>query len=126
MATINHKDIPDGERHEPKGAATATAGQVYVASGSGSGTWRSIISKFTASLTPTVVSAHTNSVQVYTVTGITTSQTLLNIIPPSTTGDTVIGSARITAANEVTVTWGNVQNSNRTPPAGTYTFVVAT
>jgi hypothetical protein len=39
MATINHKDIPDGERHEPKGVSTATAGQVYVASGSGSGVW---------------------------------------------------------------------------------------
>jgi hypothetical protein len=125
MATINHKDIPDGERHEPKGVSTATAGQVYVASGSGSGTWLSLISKITASLTPTAVTANDSVAQVYTVTGITTSQTLLNVIPPSNTGDTVIGSARITGANEVTVTWANVHNSSATPPAGTYTFVVA-
>jgi hypothetical protein len=125
MATINHKDIPDGERHEPKGVSTATAGQVYVASGSGSGTWLFLISKITASLTPTAVTSNDSVAQVYTVTGITTSQTLLNVIPPSNTGDTVIGSARITGANEVTITWANVHNSSATPPAGTYTFVVA-
>ena len=125
MATINHKDIPDGERHEPKGVSTATAGQVYVASGSGSGSWRFLISKFTASLTPTAVTGHSRSEQVYTVTGITTSQTLLNVIPPSNTDGAVIGSARITGANEVTVGWGNVTSTNKTPPAGVYTFVVA-
>ena len=125
MATINHKDIPDGERHEPKGVSTATAGQVYVASGSGSGSWRFLISKFTASLTPTAVTGHSSSEQVYTVTGITTSQTLLNVIPPSNTDGAVIGSARITGANEVTVVWGNVTSTNKTPPAGVYTFVVA-
>lgn len=126
MATINHKDIPDGERHEPKGVSTATAKQVYVANGSGSGTWQHLITSFTANLTPTAVSANDSSEQVYTVTGIATSQLLLNIIPPSNTGDTVIGSARITGANQVTVTWANVHNSSATPPAGVYTFVVAT
>lgn len=39
MATIQHSAIPDGQRHEPKGISTATSGQVYVADGSGSGTW---------------------------------------------------------------------------------------
>jgi hypothetical protein len=34
-----HKDITDPNLHEPKGVASATAGQVYVANGSGSGTW---------------------------------------------------------------------------------------
>lgn len=42
MATINHKDIPDGERHEPKGVSTATANQLYVANGSGSGAWQKL------------------------------------------------------------------------------------
>ena len=37
---VEHVDIPDGERHEPKGADAATAGQVYVADGSNSGNWR--------------------------------------------------------------------------------------
>jgi len=36
---IEHNVIPDGERHEPKGLASATSGQVYVASGSDVGVW---------------------------------------------------------------------------------------
>jgi hypothetical protein len=38
---IEHVDIPDGERHEPKGVSTASLGQVYVANGAASGTWAS-------------------------------------------------------------------------------------
>lgn len=38
--TIEHKDIPDGQRHEPKGASTAPAGSTYVADGLGSGSWQ--------------------------------------------------------------------------------------
>lgn len=37
--TIQHKLIPDAERHEPIGASTATAGTVYVSDGTGSGSW---------------------------------------------------------------------------------------
>lgn len=36
---IEHVDIPDGERHEPKGVSTATVGQVYAADGAASGSW---------------------------------------------------------------------------------------
>ena len=125
MATISHKDIPDGERHEPKGVSTATAGQVYVASGSGTGSWQSLISKFTANLTPTAVSGHSSAEQAYVVSGVSTSQTLLNVIPPANTDGAAIGSARITGANEVTVVWANVTTTSKTPPAGVYTFVVA-
>lgn len=42
MATVQHKDITDNNIHEPKGITTATADQVYVADGAGSGTWRKI------------------------------------------------------------------------------------
>ncbi len=40
--TILHVNIADADRHEPKGISTATAGQVYVADGVGSGTWRNV------------------------------------------------------------------------------------
>ena len=40
MADIQHKDIPDSERHEPKGVSSASSGTVYVANGSGSGEWK--------------------------------------------------------------------------------------
>lgn len=36
---IEHRDIPDGERHEPKGASTALAGYSLVANGDGTTTW---------------------------------------------------------------------------------------
>jgi hypothetical protein len=36
---IEHKDIPDAQRHEPKGISAATNKQVYLANGSGSGIW---------------------------------------------------------------------------------------
>lgn len=37
--TIEHKDIPDGFIHEPKGISGASSGQVYVSDGAASGNW---------------------------------------------------------------------------------------
>ena len=37
MGKIQHADLPDQYLHEPKGAATAVTGTVYVADGNGSG-----------------------------------------------------------------------------------------
>lgn len=42
MATVNHATLTDPNLHEPKGVATATAGQVYIADGSGSGDWKEL------------------------------------------------------------------------------------
>lgn len=39
MANVEHSSIADPNIHEPKGVATAAAGKVYIANGSGSGTW---------------------------------------------------------------------------------------
>jgi hypothetical protein len=37
--TLEHKNIADPDIHEPKGVGAASAGQVYVADGAGSGSW---------------------------------------------------------------------------------------
>jgi hypothetical protein len=37
---IEHRNIPDNERHEPKGISTAIAGQVYRSNGAASGVWK--------------------------------------------------------------------------------------
>lgn len=37
--SIQHRILPDSELHEPKGAASAIQGTVYVSDGSGSGDW---------------------------------------------------------------------------------------
>lgn len=42
MATIQHNSLVGSEVHEPKGINTATAGQVYVADGKGSGVWTNL------------------------------------------------------------------------------------
>ena len=39
---MEHKDIPDAQRHEPKGASTATAGQVLKANGDGTTSFSTI------------------------------------------------------------------------------------
>ena len=39
MANVNHSTLTDPYLHEPKGVATASSGDVYVANGSGSGSW---------------------------------------------------------------------------------------
>lgn len=42
MATIQHENIVDPYIHEPKGVGAATAKQVYVADGAGSGNWEKL------------------------------------------------------------------------------------
>ena len=42
MATGLHRDLDDAELHPPKGAGSATAGQVYVADGTGDGSFQTI------------------------------------------------------------------------------------
>lgn len=37
--TTGHKNMPDSQRHEPKGISAASSGQIYVADGLGSGAW---------------------------------------------------------------------------------------
>lgn len=42
MADLQHKDLPESQLHEPKGVSTASSGEVYVANGSGSGSWQEL------------------------------------------------------------------------------------
>jgi len=39
----HHKDLTGTDLHEPKGAASASAGTVYVADGAGSGAWTALL-----------------------------------------------------------------------------------
>jgi len=38
--TIEHKDITGADLHEPKGVASANAGEIFIADGAGSGSWQ--------------------------------------------------------------------------------------
>ena len=49
--TIQHKDIPDSERHELKGASTAIVGSVPVSNGSGGTTFQKLsVNNFTGAI----------------------------------------------------------------------------
>ena len=45
--SIQHRDIPEAQLHEPKGVSTALADQVYVSNGSGGGAWSTQHVEFT-------------------------------------------------------------------------------
>lgn len=51
MANVEHSTLTGSALHEPKGAATANSGEVYVADGSGSGVWKPIHRHVAASTT---------------------------------------------------------------------------
>lgn len=51
MANVAHSSLTGAELHEPKGADTANAGEVYIADGNGSGSWGSVgTSSFTGAI----------------------------------------------------------------------------
>ena len=66
-----HSTLTGGDLHEPKGVATANAGDIYIADGLGSGAWKQtgfsvhgemvIINNTTAETTPTAVDATFNT-----------------------------------------------------------------
>ena len=70
MANVNHNTLTDPYLHEPKGASTASAGQIYVADGAGSGDWIENSRVFGGYLTFSTGSPYAHSV--------TTSDTVLN------------------------------------------------
>jgi hypothetical protein len=73
LANIQHKDIIDGQRHEPKGISTATNKQVYVADGSAGGAW--------------------SKVGPISLSGITTNGTAGQFVSVDGTGNFVLASA---------------------------------
>lgn len=47
--TIQHKDLPEAQLHEPKGVSTALQRQVYRSDGAGSGAWEYVMADVTIS-----------------------------------------------------------------------------
>ncbi len=81
MANVQHSGLSDPYLHEPKGVSTASANQLYLSNGSGSGTWTNA-NRFSG----TGWGRYTNTTYVgTTVLPISTSEVLV----PFTTNDTV-------------------------------------
>ena len=124
--TILHVNILDADRHEPKGIAGATAGQVYIADGgTDSGTWTSMFVTYSQALSPSIVAANTTAEQTFTVTGLTTSNIPISVIKPTAQAGLGIVGFRISGANTLAITFSNNTGSGITPTASeTYKIVV--
>lgn len=123
---MQHKDIPDANLHETKGAASATLGQFLVAQGDGTAEFQTKLFKLQASLTPTAVGANDTSVQSFTVSGLlVASDIILACIKPTNQSGLVVGNVLVTANNTCSIQFANITGSSITPTAAeTYTFIV--
>lgn len=76
-----------------------------------------------ASLTPASVATNTVAEQNFTVTGLRTGD-FVELNPPSITAGVGISSARVSAADTLTVAFVNPTAGSLTPAAGTYRIKV--
>ena len=112
--TIQHKLITGADLHEPKDVAAAAANKVYVANGSGSGTWATLA---TASITDDAVTADKLANSINTAiaantakTGITSSQaTAITANTAKVTNAT--HSGEVTGATALTIANNAVTNA---------------
>jgi len=81
MANVQHSSLTDPNLHEPKGISTASANQLYLANGSGSGTWTNA-SRFPG----TGWGKYTNTTY---VGGTTLTVGTSSVLLPFTTDDTI-------------------------------------
>ena len=118
MANVNHNTLTDPYLHEPRGASTAAAGDVYIADGAGSGAWtqaHTYVNGYIAFDATTPAYQHS----------VTTSFTPLNptFVLSTTLGWTGLsspnarlrydGTANITAAVQICLSFKNNSGTNR-------------
>jgi hypothetical protein len=82
------------------------------------------IKVYTTNLTPRSIGMNTTAEEVYTVPGITASDTVI-VMPPSSVAGIGIGGVRA-GTDFVAINWVNASTGSLTPAAGTYRFLVFT
>jgi hypothetical protein len=122
--TIQHKDIPDSELHETKGAAAASVSQLLVADGLGGSLFYSVLNKYVVALTPTAVATNTTSEQTFTVTGVVlANDAIVSVSKPTHQAGLGIVNSRVSADNTVAITFMNTSAASITPTAESYTII---
>ena len=76
-----------------------------------------------ASITPTEVATITTAEQTFTVNGVKVGDAV-QVSPPGHEAGVTIGTARVSAANTVAITFVNPTAGGVTPTAGNYEFIV--
>lgn len=108
MPSVEHAVLTDPNLHEPKGVATAAADSIYQANGSGAGSWKLPVKKYTATLTPLSVAANTTTEQTFTVTGLVLlTDTILSVSKPTAQAGLGIVGWRVSADNTLAITFSN-------------------
>ncbi len=118
MADVAHASLTGANLHEPKGVATATVDYIYQANGSGSGTWKLPIKKYSITLSPAAVNANTSAEQTFTCTGLAAAtDTIIGVSKPTAQAGIGIVGWRVSADNTVAITFGNFTAGPITPTA---------
>lgn len=118
MANVNHSTLTDPYLHEPKGVASAGSGAVYVANGSGSGSWTKAhahINGYLAfdSVTPAYQHSVTTSFTVLNPTFLTTNVDGFSGTSSPNARLVYTGSANLTAFCTFTFNFKNSSGTNR-------------
>lgn len=79
--------------------------------------------KIETTLDPASVSAQTTAEQTFTVEGLNTND-VVRVIKPTHTAGIVISNERVSAADTLAITFGNVSTGAVNPPSETYTIFV--
>ena len=128
MANVNHSTLADQYLHEPKGVVSASSGDVYLANGSGSGTWTSRQSMLTVQF-PDISSASNLYVPIPYAGTITKIQSVLTaaisggdaVFTVTNSSGSSMGTLTITQSGSAA---GDVDtltpSSNNTVTAGTF------
>lgn len=102
-------------------ARTGTIGADGVVIGA-SGTLLTQVRVYNQSINVASVAANTSAEQTFTVTGLTTADEIV-VNKPSLSAGLVIGNARVSAADTLALTFGNLTASPIDPAAETYTIM---
>lgn len=126
MATVEHASLSDPALHECKGASSATANQLLVATGSGAATWKSRLTRYNITISPALVAANTTAEQTFTCTGLLlASDVIVGVSKPTAQAGLGIVGWRVSANDQIAITFSNNTGVGITPTAAQTYAVVA-
>jgi hypothetical protein len=123
MPNVAHASLTDPNLHEPKGVSTAVVDSIYQANGSGSGSWKFPIKKYSITISPALVAADTTAEQTFTCTGlVAATDSIIGVSKPTAQAGLGIVGWRVSADNTIAITFSNNTVAGITPTASqTYT-----
>lgn len=88
-----------------------------------SGTFIKEVRRYSQALDVASVAANTSAEQTFTVTGLAVGDIIVAVNKPSLSAGLVVGNARVSAANTLALTFGNLTASPIDPASETYLII---